>query len=99
MAQTLLGEARRHGLTAPGFSSPPRRPGAERTIRRMRGGGVLVAVRVRGRSADEVAIDMVEGVIAANGLTGAAAAGWRAALLAAIYGGPVGVPAVAAQAA
>jgi hypothetical protein len=90
-----MAEARRHGLTAPGFSSPPRRAGADRTIRRIPGGGVLVAVRVRGRRPDEVAADMVEGVVAANQLDGAAAAGWRAALLAAIYGGPVDLQAPA----
>jgi hypothetical protein len=44
----------------------------------------VVAVRVRGRGAAEVLVDMVEGVIVANGLVGDAALHMRTALLAAV---------------
>jgi hypothetical protein len=69
-ARTLAEEARRQGLAAPGFRSPPRLPGAVRTIRRWPAGGVIVAVAIRDRSVAEVIADMIDGVVAANGLTG-----------------------------
>src|SRR5207342_2732851 len=59
--------ARAAGLTVPAFRSPPRRPGAPRTIRRLPGGPV-VAVVLRGRAFDDVLADMVEGVVVANRL-------------------------------
>lgn len=80
LARLLAGEARRHGLVAPGFRSPPRLPGARRTIRRYPDGGAVIAVSWRGRPSDEVVDDMVEGVVVANGLSGTAATGWRLAL-------------------
>ena len=80
LARLLAAEARRNGLSAPSFLTPPRVPGANRTIRRLRGGGVMVAVRVRDRSLDAVLDDMIEGVVRANGLTGTSADGWRLAL-------------------
>jgi hypothetical protein len=43
-------------------------------------------VRVRDRAVAEVAADLVEGVLVANGLTGQAAEGWRIALCAALTG-------------
>jgi hypothetical protein len=69
-AARVLGQAaRRSGLIAPGFRSPPRRIGADRTVRRRRG-GPIVAVRVRGRPWVPVLADMVEGVVVANRLVG-----------------------------
>ena len=85
VARALADEARRRGLTAPAFRSPPRVEGAPRTIRRM-GDRTVVAVRLRGRRADDVAVDMVEGVVVANGLDGAAAARCREELHAALAG-------------
>jgi hypothetical protein len=84
LAGALAAEVRRHGLVLPSFSSPPRIAGARRTIRRLHGGGVMVSVQVRGRPFDAVLLDMVEGVIVANGLRGREAEGWRLALRAAV---------------
>ena len=66
----FAGWGRRRGR--PGSSCPPfahRRaaPEARRTIRRLPGGPV-VAVVVRGRSSTRSFADMVDGVLAANGL-------------------------------
>lgn len=82
-ARLVAAEARRHGLLAPGFRSPPGLAGARRTIRRLPTGGTMIAVRLRDRSLAEVVADMVEGVVVANGLRGADAARWRARLTAA----------------
>jgi hypothetical protein len=79
LARLLAQEARRHGLAAPGFRFPPRLPDVDRTIRRYPAGGAVISVRVRGRSADAIAADMVEGIVVANSLTGTAADGWRVA--------------------
>jgi hypothetical protein len=81
-ARALAAEARACGLTAPGFRSPPRLAGADRTIRR-RSGGAVVSVRVRQRPWGAVLADMIEGVIVANEVTGAAADPLRARLWAA----------------
>lgn len=83
VAKALNDEARRRGLTAPAFRSPPRLTGAVRTIRRADDRAV-VAVQLKGRGAGEVAADMVEGVLVANGLSGAAAARYRDELRAAV---------------
>jgi len=80
VARRLGAAARAAGLVVPAFRTPPRHPGAPRTIRRLPGGPV-VAVVVRGRNADAVIADMVDGVLAANGLAGAPAARVRAALV------------------
>ena len=66
--QAVCQEARRIGLVAPGFRSPPRVEGVDRTIRRG-GGQAMVAVRVRGRPVADVAADIVEGVLVVNGVT------------------------------
>src|SRR5271165_5139920 len=58
-------EARRMGLVVPGFRSPPRIPGADRTIRRSNG-DPIIAVRLRGRPLTDVVADIVEGVLVAN---------------------------------
>ena len=80
LAQVLAAEARRRGLEAPGFRSPPRLPGVVRTIRRS-GGGSVIAVRIRGRRVDAIAADMVDGVVVANRLDDHTAASVRAELL------------------
>ncbi len=82
-ARALASEAHRLGLAVPGFRSPPRLQGFDRTIRRPRTGGAVVAVRRRGRAFDATLADMVEGIVAANGLSGAQAEAARAALRAA----------------
>jgi len=66
-ARVLSLEARRRGLAAPGFRSPPRLLGVDRTLRR-HPSGASVAVRVRDRPWVAVAADMIEGVIAVNEL-------------------------------
>jgi hypothetical protein len=70
-ARRLSSEARRRGLTVPGFRSPPRLPGVDRSIRRRPDGAVVVAVRVHGRSLEAVVTDMVEGLLVANQLVAA----------------------------
>lgn len=66
-ARLLASEAQRYGLDAPGFRSPPRMIGFDRTIRRRQVGGV-VAVGLRGRPFVAVLSDMIEGVIVVNQL-------------------------------
>jgi len=82
-ARHLGAAARAAGLTVPAFRSPPRRPGAPRTIRRLPGGPV-VAVVLRDRVFAEVLADMVEGIVIANRLEGAAAGRIRTSLLDAV---------------
>ena len=79
-ARVLAVEARARGLVVPGFRSPPRLTGADRTLRRRAGGAPTVAVRVRGRAWAPVLSDMVEGVVATNGLQGVEADRVRGAL-------------------
>lgn len=66
-ARTLTREARRRGLVGPSFRCPPRLAGVDRTLRRRPDGGVI-AVRLRGRPWHVVLGDMIEGVVAVNGL-------------------------------
>jgi hypothetical protein len=87
MVRILGAEARALGLDVPGFRSPPRIP-ADRSVRRRPGATPAVAVRLAGRPLDAVAVDMVEGVIVANRLTGRDAAEARARLLAAVAATP-----------
>jgi hypothetical protein len=70
IAQALGDEARHAGLIVPGFRSPPRLAGARRTIRRPPAGGAVVAVVIRDRPIGEVITDMIDGVVAANQLSG-----------------------------
>ncbi len=83
-ARSLAAATQRAGLVAPAFRSPPRRPGFERTIRRgpPPGSVGLVSVAFRGRCFDDVAADMVDGVLVANGVPERDAPGLRARLLA-----------------
>jgi hypothetical protein len=87
LARRLGAATRAAGLTVPAFRTPPRRPGAPRTIRRLPGGPV-VSVALRGRTFAEVVRDMVDGVIVANRLEGEAAGRIRASLLAALVARP-----------
>jgi hypothetical protein len=83
--QALARSTRALGLTMPGFRSPPRLVGVQRSIKRFPG-GATVAVVVRGRPWGAVQSDLVEGVVAANGLQGPAADRARAALWLALEG-------------
>lgn len=71
-ARLLASEAQRYGLEVPGFRSPPRIVGFDRTIRRRPTGGVI-AVALRGRPFVAVLCDMIEGVIVINRLHSPAA--------------------------
>jgi hypothetical protein len=65
-ARAIADEARRAGLVVPGFRSPPRLDGVDRSLRRRPGSAPAVAVRVKGRPMQIVVADMVEGVLVAN---------------------------------
>jgi hypothetical protein len=72
VARRLADATRAAGLAVPAFRSPPRVPGAARTLRRYPG-GTVVSVRLRDRPFDAVIADMVEGVIVTNRMGGEAA--------------------------
>ena len=77
--------ARSMGLEAPGFRSPPRLVGVDRSVRRRRSttgaaAPAVVSVRVRDRPWPAVLADMVEGVVVANGLVAPEADRARSAL-------------------
>jgi len=78
-ARVLAREARARGLDVPGFRSPPRLEGADRTLRRRVRGGT-VAVRIRGRPWTPVLADMIEGLVVLNRLSGVDADALRGAL-------------------
>jgi hypothetical protein len=80
LARTIAGAARSRGLEVPGFRTPPRRPGIVRTVRRAGGGSATVAVVARGRPAQAVVADLIEGVVVVNQLDGVEAARLRTAL-------------------
>ena len=84
-ARRLGDAARAAGLAVPAFRSPPRVPGAARTVRRYPG-GTVVSVQLRGRPHEVIAADMVEGVVVTNRLTGDAALRARTLLAAALVG-------------
>lgn len=78
--RTLSAAARDRGLAVPSFRSPPRRPGADRTIRRAPGGQATVAVAVRDRPFQAVVADLIEGIVVVNDLDGFEATRLRTAL-------------------
>ncbi len=78
-ARALAVACRERDLMVPGFRSPPRVPGAERTVRRWPG-GATVSVGVRGRPFPAVVADMVEGIVVVNRLSGVEATRVRTAL-------------------
>jgi len=84
-AKRLGAATRAAGLVVPAFRCPPRIPGALRTVRRYPGGAV-VSVVLRERPWEEVASDMVEGVVVVNRLEGEVALRARTALLEALGG-------------
>ncbi len=84
--RTLGAAARRRGLVVPGFRSPPRVPGAERTVRWRSDGAATVAVVVKDRPFQAVTADLIEGLVVANHLTGAEATRVRTALWEAVVG-------------
>ena len=80
-ARVLAQRARELDLVVPGFRSPPRIVGVNRTIRRSRDGeGGVVAVRLTDRPFTAVVGDMIEGVIAINQLNAPQADNIRALL-------------------
>jgi len=85
--QALAQAARALGLVVPGFRSPPRLVGVQRSIKRW-SGGATVAVVVRGRPWAAVQADLVEGIVAANGLSSPASDRARADLWLALEGAP-----------
>lgn len=91
-AKRLGAATRAAGLVVPAFRCPPRVAGARRTVRRYPGGAV-VSVVMRDRPWDEIAGDMVEGVLVVNRLEGEAALRLRTALAEALGSGPrEGIP-------
>lgn len=77
----VIGRAvRERGLVVPGFRSPPRRPGLERTLRFGADGAATVAVAVRDRPFQAVVADLIEGVVVVNHLHGIEATRLRTAL-------------------
>lgn len=84
-ARCVADEARRVGLVAPAFKSPPRLDDVDRTVRRA-GRDVVVSVRVKGRPFAAVMADLVEGVVVANSLSGREASRARALLWEALSG-------------
>ncbi|CAN5726396.1 hypothetical protein BH20ACT2_BH20ACT2_08540 [soil metagenome] len=83
-ARTLGQAARVRNLTVPGFRSPPRLAGVDRTVRRRADGGATISVRLRHRPFVAVVADMVEGIVITNGLDGAVATRVRTALWSAL---------------
>jgi hypothetical protein len=68
-ARVLSDSAHALDLVVPGFRTPPRIVGMDRTLRRGPDGvGGVVAVRLRDRPFTAVVSDMIEGVIAINRL-------------------------------
>lgn len=78
--RTLGAAARERGLVVPGFRSPPRRPGAERTVRFAADGTATIAVMVRDRPYQAVVADLIEGIVIVNDLDGFEATRLRTAL-------------------
>jgi len=87
VARALGAAAHEAGLTVPAFRCPPRVAEATRTIRRYPGGAV-VAVRLRDRPFPEVVTDMIDGVLATNGIGPSDASPLRRLLEAAVADGP-----------
>lgn len=69
-SRILTAAATEHGWEAPSFRSPPRVAGIDRSILRRADGTHIVSVRLAGRDHAFVVADMVDGIIAANGLVG-----------------------------
>ena len=74
VVRQLMAAATAAGMRMPSFRSPPRVAAAQRTIRWIDEDKAIVAVRRGDRHADAVVADMIDGVVAANRLSGAEAA-------------------------
>lgn len=70
------------------YRSPPRLDGVDRSIRRRPNGTVVVAVRRAGRPLAAIQSDVIDGVVAANGLSGGAADRFRHAAWERLFGSP-----------
>jgi len=80
-ARVLAQSAGELDLVVPGFRSPPRMVGVNRTVRRaLDGQGGVVAVRIVDRPFTAVIGDMIEGIIRINNLSLAEADRVRTAL-------------------
>lgn len=79
-ARTLAEVTRSLDLEAPGFRSPPRLVGVDRSLRMSVDAHRVVAVRLAGRPYVAVLADMVEGIVVANRLVSPAADRVRSAL-------------------
>ena len=84
VAHAVGAVASAHGLLVPSFRCPPRTPGVERAITRWPG-GARISVRRAGVPTPTVVESMVEGVVVANGLGGAAARAIRPRLRASAW--------------
>ncbi len=85
VARALSGVAAAHGLLVPSFRCPPRTPGVDRAITRWPS-GARVSVRRAGVPTPAAVEAMVEGVVVANSLGGAAATALRPRLRSAAWG-------------
>lgn len=66
-AVRTLGNAARHeGLAVPGYRSPPREPGVDRSLRRTADGSWVVSVKVKDRPVGSVLFDLLDGLAHAN---------------------------------
>lgn len=88
VVRVVTAEARRRGLAVPVFRSPPSLPGVDRTLRRRADGTQVVAVRLAGRPVAALQADVIDGVVAANGLSGRPADRFRRAAWLALEGAP-----------
>jgi hypothetical protein len=68
VAKTITQVAANCGLEVPGFKSPPRSGGIDRTVRRQSCGSI-VAVRIKDRPFEAVIADMIEGVVLCNSMS------------------------------
>jgi hypothetical protein len=84
VARAVSAVAAAHGLLVPSFRCPPRTPGVDRAITRWPS-GARISVRRTGVSTPAVVEAMVEGVVVANGLAGAAATALRPRLRSAAW--------------
>lgn len=66
VVRLLSDETKRLGLCAPGFRSPPRLAGFNRTLRRRLAGPPMISVRLGGRTINDVIDDMIQGVLVVN---------------------------------
>ena len=89
-ARTLTNAAQHLGLVGPSYRCPPRIVGVDRSLRR-HVSGVVISVTLRGRPWAAVLADMIEGVVAANGLDATQAIRLRSELWSAL-GYDVAVP-------